>query len=67
MCGDVEFNECSCCGKGAIVQRKYYHYNIKCDCCGGGKHFEIVRYCKDCTPKPPFRIRIVLENLTPIN
>lgn len=55
-----EFGECDICGKEAVVTRKYYNYNIKCDCClSGGKpmHFHIVRHCADCTPKPPEYIR----------
>ncbi|MCK9440286.1 MAG: hypothetical protein M0Q13_02555 [Methanothrix sp.] len=66
MCGEAEFGKCDCCGKETIVSRKYYHYNIKCDCCGGKTHFEIVRYCTNCSPKPKSTIRVVLRDLMPI-
>jgi len=67
MCGDAEFGRCDCCGKDAVLNRKYFHYDIKCNCCGGNKHFELVRYCEKCTPRAPSRVRIVLENLKPID
>lgn len=61
---------CDCCGKqNMILTRKYFHYDVKCDCCGGAAknyHFEIVDHCSDCTPRAPSRIRITLDNMTPI-
>lgn len=61
MSGDMESGKCSCCGNLAIVNRKYYHYDIKCDCCNGDEHFEIIYYCENCEPRPPSRVHIVLE------
>ena len=57
---EIEINYCDICHKNTQVNRKYYHYHINCDCCGGD-HFEIVRYCKDCTPKPPKYITVNIE------
>ena len=53
MSGDIEVDYCDICHEKKQVSRKYYHYNLNCQCCGGQYHFEIVRYCKDCEPKPP--------------
>lgn len=55
-----EYGKCDICKKENTLSRKYYHYDIECEChLSGGKkeHFEIVRYCKDCKPKPPKEIR----------
>ena len=64
MSGDIEVDKCSCCGKVKQVSRKYYYYPVGCDCCSD-THFEIVRYCDDCTPKPPTEIRITLREMHP--
>lgn len=55
MSGDMETGRCDICGKGdgnTPVSRKTYYYGFKCGC-HSPEHFEIVRYCKDCTPVPP--------------
>jgi hypothetical protein len=65
MSGSAEFGKCECCGKENILMRRYYYYRNKCDCCVGDKHIHMVRYCNSCIPKPPDRIRIVLENMKP--
>ncbi len=64
--GDIEYGNCDICNIQAPLTRRYYRYDIKCDCCNGSKddHFEIVRYCLDCKPKPPRRISVVMK---PIN
>ena len=54
---DIEMGYCDICHKYEQLQRKYYNYNINCDCCGGQYHFEAVKYCKNCKPKPPEWIR----------
>ena len=42
MSSENEIGTCSICGKEHVpVNRKYYRYNIPCECCIG-KHFEIV-------------------------
>ena len=59
---NIEVDYCDICHKKKQVRRKYYYYDINCDCCGSSRgHFEIVRYCDKCTPKPPKRINIVME------
>lgn len=64
--GDVEFAKCDICKNEDHVSRKYYYYDIKCDCCNGkdDNHFEIVRYCKDCLPKPPYNIKLMYKPIT---
>jgi hypothetical protein len=57
MAGDIEYGACEVCYKEAPLSRKYYHYDIKCEC-HSPKHFEIVRHCKDCTPKEPKTTKI---------
>lgn len=61
--GTVEISKCDTCNTEKQVNRRYYHYKIKCNCCNGknDNHFEIVRYCSSCEPKPPKRISVVLE------
>lgn len=61
--GDIEFAKCDVCGQEAHVSRKYYYYDIKCDCCNSkdSPHFEIVRYCEKCKPKPPRTISLLLK------
>lgn len=60
---DIEKSVCDICGNVKEVNRKYYEYSIPCDCCNRKEdyHFEIVRYCSECTPKPPGRISVVLQ------
>lgn len=61
--GDCEFSKCDVCGQDAHVDRKYYYYDVKCDCCNSkdSPHFEIVRHCVKCEPKPPRRISLSLK------
>ncbi len=54
---DIEMGYCDICHKYGQLQRKYYDYTINCNCCGGQYHFEIVKYCSNCKPKPPEWIR----------
>ena len=58
--GEIEQNKCTMCGIVAIVQREYYHYDIKCEC-HSPNHFEIVWYCKNCTPEEPKTTRIHIK------
>lgn len=57
---ESEYGMCDICGIDTNVSRKYYHYPIICDCCST-QHFEIVRHCSKCEPKPPKSIRVVLK------
>lgn len=50
--GDIEKGKCDICGNESQLSRKYYYYDINCQC-HGPKHFEIVRHCRSCKPKPP--------------
>lgn len=56
MSGDQELTRCSICGHKSVVERKYYYYDINCECCNGKHHFEIVRYCSKCKPEPPLKV-----------
>ena len=60
--GDIEFGKCDICGKEGQLKRKYYYYDIDCTCCMTAEkmHFEIVRFCPDCTPRPPYMIQAMM-------
>lgn len=61
---ETEIGNCSVCKNESIpVNRKYYHYGIKCDC-HSPDHFEIVYHCSNCTPIPP---KTTLVHIKPIN
>lgn len=62
-----ENGACNICGRITNVQRKYYYYDIKCDCCNNKNdfHFEIIWYCKNCEPKPPRRINVIISPIKP--
>ena len=64
MSSSIEYGTCSKCNTEAPLTRKYFHYDINCECCVGNKHFEIVKTCQHCEPKPPSYIKVVL---TPIS
>lgn len=49
---NIEYGTCDMCGREANLQRKYYHFNIKCEC-HSPKHFEMIKYCSDCVPLRP--------------
>ena len=59
---EQELGICQLCNKqDTIVLRKYYYYDIKCECCmvtheGNGVHAEMVYHCIDCEPKPPRKL-----------
>lgn len=62
----IEIGTCDICGNTNIqVSRQYYHYRIQCECCVGS-HFEIVRYCKNCKPKPPIKINVMMDPIEKI-
>jgi hypothetical protein len=58
--GDMEFGMCPYCKEEKPLNRKYYRYDIKCEC-HSPQHFEIVWYCKDCTPIEPIETKIHLS------
>ena len=49
---DIEYGICDVCGREANLQRKYYYFNIKCEC-HSPKHSEMIKYCSDCVPLRP--------------
>jgi len=61
--GDVEYGKCDICGNDSSLSRKYYYYDIKCDCCNSkdDNHFEYVSYCDKCEPKPPQKISVYIQ------
>ena len=67
--GDIEFRQCDICMVSEPLSRKYYRYNIKCDCCNSvnDDHFEIVRYCSECEPKPPRIISVSIKPMKTVN
>ncbi len=67
MAGDIEVGICDVCKQERVpLSRKYYYYEVKCDCCNRKEdnHFQIVRYCSNCTPKPQPNITV---HIKPIN
>jgi hypothetical protein len=63
--GEVEAGRCPVCGKEDVpLNRKYYHYDIECQC-HNPKHFEIVWHCNECeAPKEPMVTKIELKTET---
>jgi len=59
---EIEYGNCDMCNMQAPLSRKYYKYDIKCECCNNkdDDHFEIVRYCSECKPKPLGSIKVVI-------
>lgn len=68
--GDIELGFCYMCNKRNIpISRKYYYYDIQCECCictyeDKRVHVECINYCADCEPKPPKK---VIFEANPIN
>ena len=57
---DVEFGRCDICKKETYISRKYYRYDIKCEC-HSPYHFVIVYHCKDCVPVEPTETTVTLK------
>ena len=58
--GEIENGRCDMCGQVTTVRRKYYHYDVECEC-HSPKHFEIVRHCIKCTPYEPAYTKIHIK------
>ncbi len=58
MSGEAEYGKCDFCSNVDILAREYYYYDVECDCCVGDKHFQYVRYCKNCKPLRPEKVFI---------
>lgn len=66
MSNETEAGTCSICKKRtSSINRKYYYYDIECDCCNSKSddHFELVFHCENCEPVPPSRVTCVLSPL----
>lgn len=63
MSGAVESGICDICKKETHLQRKYYYYNIVCEC-HSPQHFELVRYCNDCIPLEPKLTKLEIKTET---
>ena len=57
---ESEYGVCNVCNKEGGVERTYFRYGIKCECCGD-IHFEIVWHCVGCVPNKPKISKIVLS------
>ena len=57
---EAEIDYCDICHKKKQVQRKYYYYDINCECCGDPQHFELVKHCADCEPYPRYWITAIV-------
>lgn len=60
---EYEFGKCDYCGKETNIKRKYFYYDIKCDC-HSPKHFEIRYHCKDCVPRVPSETKVTYSHST---
>lgn len=63
MSGEQENGTCPYCNIHLPLNRKYYKYDIKCDCCNSKEddHFEIILHCNTCKPTPPKRIIVSMQ------
>lgn len=61
--GEIEYGVCDVCGCQDQLERTYYYYGIKCDC-HSPEHFEIMRTCPRCEPKPPKRTKVEIRPLS---
>ena len=64
--GELEFGICDVCGKEGILRRKYYYYDLYCDC-HIGEHFELVKYCGECKPKPPLQTVVEVKPIEEVD
>ena len=58
--GEIMIGKCIYCLKLKNLNRKYFHFNIKCEC-HSPSHFEIVEHCMSCTPKCPSYTSVILK------
>lgn len=63
MGGDIEWGTCPFCGKDSSLERTYFYYNIKCECCGNknGWHFEIIKHCNKCPAPIPTHVHLFIR------
>lgn len=61
MSGEIEMGTCEICGRENVqLMRKYYRYDIECEC-HSPHHFELIRHCSECKPWPPRFIKVQLD------
>lgn len=62
MCGQ-EYGRCEVCGAEGPLDRTYFYYDIRCDCCGNrdGYHFELMCHCSKCPAPMPDRVRPLIK------
>lgn len=58
---ECEYGTCEICGKDNQLYRTYLYYNIRCECCPGDRHFEIIRHCNNCIPEYPIKIHPLIK------
>lgn len=63
MSGEVEYGICDECGEEGPVSRKYYRYNILCEC-HSPQHFDMVRHCNGCIPTEPIVTTVSIKTET---
>ena len=58
---EQEIGTCDVCLlNNTQLSRKYYYYDIECECCVG-RHFTFVRYCRSCEPEEPNETKIHMK------
>ena len=58
---EIEEGRCGTCREIKQLNRKYFHYDVDCECCSGKHHFVIVRHCNVCKPREPESITVTLK------
>jgi len=62
MSGCVEYGICDVCGKETTLSRKYFRYDVNCEC-HSPNHFEIVWHCNECEPIEPKITEMIVKNI----
>lgn len=52
-----------CHTENVSLSRKYYHYNIKCEC-HSPNHAEFVSHCGNCVPVEPLETKLTVSTKT---
>lgn len=60
MGGEVPYGKCKICGKETVLEITVFRYDINCEC-HNNNHVERVEHCRDCEPKAPGYIRVILK------
>lgn len=54
------YSKCEICGEEGVLRRKYFYYDIKCEC-HSPRHFEMVEHCILCIPKEPEKTTVYIK------